>query len=118
MFKEVNKEVADIKLRNILTGKHPLVLHGNGPSKTSLNALGNYLARAWNEQEGCRACRRGQVNLEEEQAHNMPVVMMSLFIEQPTPFLEEFLQKIYEILYPKHKIHLFVHNQVSQDRFA
>lgn len=88
-------------------------MHGNGASKINLNALSNYLARAWNEQEGCRACRRGQIDLEEEQASNMPVVMMSLFIEQPTPFLEEFLQKIYAILYPKDKINLFVHNQVS-----
>lgn len=38
---------------------------------------------------------------------------MAVFIEQPTPFLEEFLTQIEKVDYPKNKIHLFVHNNVE-----
>lgn len=39
--------------------------------------------------------------------------MMAVFIEQATPFLEEFLASILETDYPKSKIHLFVRNNVD-----
>ena len=37
---------------------------------------------------------------------------MGLFIEKPTPFLEEYLTKIAELDYPKEKMCLLVHNAV------
>lgn len=40
-------------------------------------------------------------------------VEIAVFIEFPTPFLEEFLDKILHINYPKQKIHLFVHNSIE-----
>jgi len=46
------------------------------------------------------------------QLDSYPTVLVAVFIEQPTPFLEEFLDKIYHIDYPKQKLHLFVHNSV------
>ena len=32
------------------------MLHGNGPSKTALNSIGNYVPEAWNKEDGCTAC--------------------------------------------------------------
>jgi len=46
------------------------------------------------------------------QLDSYPTVLVAVFIEQPTPFLEEFLDKIYHIEYPMQKLHLFVHNSV------
>ncbi|KAG8231866.1 hypothetical protein J437_LFUL011771 [Ladona fulva] len=43
-------------LQNTAYGTVPLVIHGNGPSKPVFNTLGNYLANAWNPQDGCVAC--------------------------------------------------------------
>ncbi len=45
----------------------------------------------------------------------MPFVVLGLFIEAPTPFLQDMLERIYEIDYPKSRIHLWVHNAVSFD---
>ena len=38
---------------------------------------------------------------------------MGLFIEKPTPFLPEFLNRIMRLDYPKKRIDLLVHNTVS-----
>jgi hypothetical protein len=46
------------------------------------------------------------------QLDSYPTVLVAVFIDQPTPFLEEFLDKIYHTEYPKQKLHLFVHNSV------
>lgn len=47
------------------------------------------------------------------QNNNLPTVMMAIFIEQATPFLEEFFNLIYETEYPKSKIHLLLRNNVE-----
>lgn len=47
------------------------------------------------------------------QPKSYPTVLVAVFIEQPTPFFEEFLEKLHNIEYPKEKLHLFVHNSVS-----
>lgn len=39
--------------------------------------------------------------------------MMAVFIEQATPFLEEFLVQLLETDYPKNRIHLFLRNNVE-----
>lgn len=36
-----------------------------------------------------------------------------MFIENPTPFFEEFLHKFLALSYPKDKIHLYIHNGVG-----
>jgi hypothetical protein len=48
------------------------------------------------------------------QPKSYPTVLVAVFIEQPTPFLEEFLEKLYHTEYPKEKLHLFVQNSVSR----
>ena len=42
--------------------------------------------------------------------------MVAIFIEKPTPFLEEFLIRTSKIDYPRDKIDLFIHN--SEDFHA
>lgn len=42
-----------------------------------------------------------------------PTVMAAVFVEQPTPFIEEFFEKLKDQVYPKSKINLFIHNTVS-----
>lgn len=39
--------------------------------------------------------------------------MMAVFIEQATPFLEEFLQQLIDTDYPKSKIHLILRNNIE-----
>lgn len=42
-----------------------------------------------------------------------PNVQIGVFIEQPTPFLPEFFQRLLTLDYPKDKLKLFFHNNVS-----
>ncbi|CAG0886727.1 unnamed protein product [Darwinula stevensoni] len=109
-------------LQNTAYGTVPLVVHGNGPSKVSLNSLGNYLAKAWNPQDGCLECKENMIDLEHKDVRcvpphfilkaekEWPQVLIAIFIEQATPFFEEFLNRIEGLVYPKSKIHLFIHN--------
>lgn len=40
-------------------------------------------------------------------------MLVGVFIEQPTPFLPEFLHRLLTLDYPKDKLQVFVHNNVS-----
>uniref|UniRef100_UPI003AAF3309 multifunctional procollagen lysine hydroxylase and glycosyltransferase LH3-like n=1 Tax=Centroberyx gerrardi TaxID=166262 RepID=UPI003AAF3309 len=42
----------------------------------------------------------------------MPLVYVAVFIEQPTPFLDEFLERLTTLSYPVARIRLFIHNNV------
>jgi procollagen-lysine,2-oxoglutarate 5-dioxygenase, invertebrate len=87
----------------------PVVLHGNGNSKLTLNNFGNYLAGAFDNGD-CKACEEDVLTLDEDK---LPTVLLAVFIESLTPFLEEFLLHIVELDYPKANIHLLVHNKVE-----
>ncbi|KAK4880735.1 hypothetical protein RN001_008881 [Aquatica leii] len=113
MFPETNKEYTEYRLKNVVTHTQPLIVHGNGFSKTNLNALGNYLARAWTPEEECRHCKWGQIDLRRTLVKDLPTVVLALFFEMPTPFVEEYLMKIQDLEYPKERIHLFIHNNVK-----
>ena len=39
--------------------------------------------------------------------------MLAIFIEKPTPFMEEFWQKVAALVYEKDSIDLFIHNAVE-----
>lgn len=43
----------------------------------------------------------------------MPLVHVAVFIERPTPFMDEFLDRLTTLNYPTAKIHLFIHNNVG-----
>ena len=102
----------DAYVQNTAHNTVPMILHGNGLSKLLLNSLGNYVAQAWSSEEGCLSCWDNTIELENSDEDSYPKILVALFIEKPTPFLEEFLEKIYEQKYPKKKLHLFVHNNV------
>jgi len=70
--------------------------------------LSNYIAGVWNEGTGCAVC--DTVELKEDS--QLPELLLAIFVERPTPFLEEFLQKIAALNYPTSKTTLWVHNQV------
>ena len=42
------------------------------------------------------------------------MVVIGIFIEKATPFMDEFWQKFVSLGYPKDKIHLFIHNKVTE----
>ncbi|EFN70276.1 Procollagen-lysine,2-oxoglutarate 5-dioxygenase 3 [Camponotus floridanus] len=121
IFQNLFGAVADVELRfkgeeayvqNIVYNTVPLILHGNGFSKLVLNSLGNYLARAWTANEGCLACWDRTIELDKTKPETYPIILIAIFIEQPTPFLEEFFQAIHRQAYPKSRLHLFIHNNV------
>ncbi|XP_015118750.1 procollagen-lysine,2-oxoglutarate 5-dioxygenase 1-like [Diachasma alloeum] len=97
-------------LQNIAYNTVPMIIHGNGQSKVILNALGNYLARAWSPEEGCLNCRDAITELPNDHQQTYPPILIAIFIDRPTPFLEELFEKIYQQVYPKSKLHLFIHN--------
>ncbi|XP_051170331.1 procollagen-lysine,2-oxoglutarate 5-dioxygenase isoform X2 [Leptopilina boulardi] len=90
----------------------PMILHGNGQSKIAFNYLANYLANAWSPQDGCINCWDNTINLEEDKPKSYPIILIAVFIVKPMPFLEEFLIKIHQQVYPKGKLHLFIYNNV------
>ncbi|XP_004929891.1 procollagen-lysine,2-oxoglutarate 5-dioxygenase isoform X1 [Bombyx mandarina] len=121
IFQNLNGALSDVQLRantteewpyieNVVTKLRPLIVHGNGPVKNTLNHYGNYLAKSWSVNEGCVLCKEKKIQLKED---NLPSVMMAVFIEQATPFLEDFLDQVIDTDYPKNKIHLFIHNNVE-----
>lgn len=122
IFQNLNGALSDVRLmtndttgaypyiENVITKERPLIVHGNGPSKLTLNQFGNYLAKAWSARDGCALCNEKRIILKDEE---LPTVMMAVFIEQATPFLEEFLDQIVTTDYPKDKIHLFLRNNVE-----
>ncbi|PBC29643.1 Procollagen-lysine,2-oxoglutarate 5-dioxygenase [Apis cerana cerana] len=122
IFQNLYLAVGDVKLKfesgkasllNTVYNTEPLILHGNGYSKESLNSLGNYLAHAWSPEEGCIMCWEGTIELNKTIPESYPIILIAIFIERPTPFLNEFLATIYQQDYPKSKLHLFVHNNVE-----
>ncbi|CAB0034687.1 unnamed protein product [Trichogramma brassicae] len=122
IFQNLNGASYDIELRfkgeeayvqNTAYNTVPMILHGNGYSKLLLNSLGNYVAQSWNSEEGCISCWDNTVELEGGDLDSFPTILVALFIEKPTPFLEEFFEKISKQKYPKEKLHLLVHNKVD-----
>lgn len=122
IFQNLNGALTDVELRFIGKETHlqntayntlPLVIHANGPTKLFLNTLGNYIPKAWNPEDGCLSCWDNMISLEKKKPKDYPTVVIGMFIEQPTPFLEEFLHKFVALNYPKDKIHLVLHNNAA-----
>lgn len=47
------------------------------------------------------------------QDEELPWVLVGVFVEQPTPFLPQFLQRLLDWDYPGARLRLFLHNRVS-----
>ncbi|XP_060949665.1 procollagen-lysine,2-oxoglutarate 5-dioxygenase 2 [Limanda limanda] len=97
-----------VRVRNTAYDSLPVVVHGNGNTKMYLNSLANYVPDTWNYEHGCGHCDDDVMDL--SQLKESPNVLVGVFIEQPTPFLPEFFQRLLTLDYPHDKIHLFIHN--------
>lgn len=111
---QVDPDSGESYIYNTAFKTRPSMIHGNGPSKLTLNNFGNYLAGAFMQSE-CKICTENRVSLNED---DLPTILLALFIEKPTPFTEEFLEKAYLIKYPKEKLHLFIHSNVEHHKPA
>ncbi|XP_071383665.1 procollagen-lysine,2-oxoglutarate 5-dioxygenase 2 isoform X2 [Centroberyx affinis] len=97
-----------VRVRNTVYDALPVVVHGNGNTKMYLNYLANYIPNAWNYEHGCSNCDQNMVDL--SQLEELPNVLVGVFIEQPSPFLPEFFQRLLTLDYPKDKLNIFIHN--------
>ncbi|XP_061456626.1 procollagen-lysine,2-oxoglutarate 5-dioxygenase 1 [Rhineura floridana] len=107
-----------VRARNLAFDTLPVVIHGNGPTKLQLNYLGNYIPQVWTFEKGCAVCNEGLKSLADVKEDALPLVLIGIFIEQPTPFLTQFFKRLHKLRYPKKRIQLFIHNceehQLSQ----
>ncbi|XP_020670889.3 procollagen-lysine,2-oxoglutarate 5-dioxygenase 2 isoform X1 [Pogona vitticeps] len=96
------------RVRNSMYDTLPVTLHGNGPTKLTLNYFGNYIPNGWTPETGCGTCDQDLLDL--ATLSETPRVTIGVFIEQPTPFLNKFLDRLLTLDYPKEKLSLFIHN--------
>ncbi|XP_056306416.1 procollagen-lysine,2-oxoglutarate 5-dioxygenase 2 isoform X1 [Danio aesculapii] len=97
-----------VRVRNTIYNSLPSVIHGNVNTKVYFNYLANYIPNAWNYERGCTICDQDMVDL--SQLKEFPQVTVGVYIEQPTPFLPEFLERLLSLDYPKDKLNIFIHN--------
>ncbi|XP_010594529.2 multifunctional procollagen lysine hydroxylase and glycosyltransferase LH3 isoform X2 [Loxodonta africana] len=76
--------------------------------RLQLNYLGNYVPNGWTPEGGCGFCNKDQRTLPGGQPP--PRVLLAVFVEQPTPFLPRFLQRLLLLDYPPDRVTLFLHN--------
>uniref|UniRef100_A0A663LMI7 Procollagen-lysine,2-oxoglutarate 5-dioxygenase 1 n=1 Tax=Athene cunicularia TaxID=194338 RepID=A0A663LMI7_ATHCN len=107
-------ENSRVRARNLLYDTLPVVIHGNGPTKLQLNYLGNYVPQIWTFETGCTVCDEGLRSLTGFKDEALPMILIGIFIEQPTPFLSQFFLRLRNLHYPKQRIQLFIHNHVSK----
>ncbi|CAL8292338.1 unnamed protein product [Lota lota] len=98
-----------VRVRNSVYDSLPVIVHGNRNTKIYLNYLANYVPNAWNYEQACTVCDHDMLDL--SQLKDYPDVLLGVFIEQPTPFLPEFFQRLLTLDYPREKLNLFLHNQ-------
>uniref|UniRef100_A0A2K6SN18 Procollagen-lysine,2-oxoglutarate 5-dioxygenase 1 n=1 Tax=Saimiri boliviensis boliviensis TaxID=39432 RepID=A0A2K6SN18_SAIBB len=106
-------EMGHVRARNLAYDTLPVLIHGNGPTKLQLNYLGNYIPRFWTFETGCTVCDEGLRSLKGIGDEALPTVLVGVFIEQPTPFVSLFFQRLLRLHYPRKHIRLFIHNHVS-----
>lgn len=121
IFQNLNGNSEDLEIAQTANGSamrihnkkfetHPVVIHGNGPSKDYLSHLGNYIAQSYSFEEGCLACKEDTFTLQEGKEDEWPVLLVGIFISGPTPFIKAFFELILQQQYPKNKMHIFLHN--------
>lgn len=130
-LKLVNKTY---EVENIHFNSQPVIVHGNGLSKLTLNSYTNYIPNKWSPESGCTTCYDNTLDLSVLrvflkvynvfntvfnlcfyilQEENYPIVLISVFVDRPTPFFNEFLEKIENIDYPKSRIFLSITTLVN-----
>uniref|UniRef100_A0A8C1V1S1 Procollagen-lysine,2-oxoglutarate 5-dioxygenase 1 n=1 Tax=Cyprinus carpio TaxID=7962 RepID=A0A8C1V1S1_CYPCA len=100
-----------VRARNVLYDTLPVIVHGNGPTKLQINYLGNYIPNLWMFETGCTICNEDLRPLSGLQESEYPVVVIGIFIQQPTPFVTVFFERLLNLKYPKNRLRLFIYNQ-------
>lgn len=95
-------------LENIRFNTHPALVHGNGLSKLTLNSYTNYVPNKWSHESGCVSCYDNTIDFSILKEENYPTVLISVFVDKPTPFFDEFLNRIENIDYPKSRLFLSI----------
>ncbi|XP_028266403.1 procollagen-lysine,2-oxoglutarate 5-dioxygenase 1 [Parambassis ranga] len=104
-------EDSRVRARNVLYDTLPIIIHGNGPTKLQINYLGNYIPNAWTFETGCTVCHEGLHSLTALKDSEYPLVVIGVFIQQPTPFVTVFFERLLKLQYPKNRLKLFIYNQ-------
>ncbi|XP_049607996.1 procollagen-lysine,2-oxoglutarate 5-dioxygenase 1 isoform X2 [Syngnathus scovelli] len=104
-------EDGQVRARNLQYDTLPVIIHGNGPTKLQLNYLGNYIPNAWTFEMGCTVCHDDLLPLENLKENEYPLVMIGIFIQQPTPFISVFFERLLKLQYPKNRLKLFIFNK-------
>ncbi|RCN30936.1 oxidoreductase, 2OG-Fe(II) oxygenase family protein [Ancylostoma caninum] len=121
IFQNLNGVTDDVELQfddngdalayNAAYNTHPAVLHGNGPSKKHLNYLANYVSGRWSSVSGCSFCgKKPHIDITATDPADFPLVALSIFIAKPIPFIEEMLEAVARLNYPKKKLVLYIYN--------
>ncbi|CAN9515948.1 unnamed protein product [Ophioblennius macclurei] len=105
-----------VRARNVLYDTLPVVVHGNGPTKLQINYLGNYIPNTWTFEGGCTVCKENLRPLAALQESEHPLVVIGIFIQQPTPFATVFFERLLQLQYPKNRLRLFIYNQEAHHK--
>ncbi|XP_023267265.1 procollagen-lysine,2-oxoglutarate 5-dioxygenase 1 isoform X1 [Seriola lalandi dorsalis] len=100
-----------VRARNVLYDTLPVIIHGNGPTKLQINYLGNYIPNTWTFESGCTVCQEDLRPLTALKESEYPLVVIGIFIQQPTPFVTVFFERLLKLQYPKNRLKLFIYNQ-------
>uniref|UniRef100_A0A4W5QTP0 Procollagen-lysine,2-oxoglutarate 5-dioxygenase 1 n=1 Tax=Hucho hucho TaxID=62062 RepID=A0A4W5QTP0_9TELE len=103
-------EDGQVRARNVLYDTLPVVVHGNGPTKLQINYLSNYIPTVWTFETGCSGCLEDLRPLSGLKSE-YPLVVIGIFIQQPTPFVSVFFESLLKLEYPKNRLKLFIYNQ-------
>ncbi|KAM4563127.1 procollagen-lysine,2-oxoglutarate 5-dioxygenase 1 [Odontesthes bonariensis] len=104
-------EDSRVRARNVLYDTLPVIIHGNGPTKLQINYLGNYIPNSWTFETGYNVRWEDLRRLADVKESEYPAVLISIFIQQPTPFVTVFFERLLKLQYPKNRLKLFIYNQ-------
>ncbi len=118
MFHRIEGALNDIEVRfdlntsylhNTQTGITPHIIQGNDAIYHQFNNITNYLFNKWTPTQGCPQCHEKIVDIEGMAEDLYPNVLIVAFFIDPTPFLNEFLENLFNLEYPKLSIDLLLH---------
>uniref|UniRef100_H3A868 Procollagen-lysine,2-oxoglutarate 5-dioxygenase 3 n=1 Tax=Latimeria chalumnae TaxID=7897 RepID=H3A868_LATCH len=105
-------KIGKARFKSFYTKFGLVVLEGLGGSSLSLSFFlqggGHSTPHSWEDPLVILA--GGAQVLISSQEKQFPQVTVGIFIEQPTPFFPEFLERLSTLDYPQSKLHLFIHN--------
>lgn len=111
----------DAVVVNDLFKSHPVVIHLSGPQKETLNSFGNYIARTFTNNT-CVTCKEDDVIIKnliskdnKRPEKKFPNVMIGIFLNGATPFIDNFFNNIFGLNYPKERIDIRVNSVQYHD---